>query len=109
MNRELPDFNGPSLHSVPFELSEDVPKDEDVTTFRIRFAKVARLLFNPLLLPAAISFEKDIRNIVRTINYLLTHGLIIFVRSLTQKCASTLCWPTLSAKQPGEILLDASF
>ncbi len=47
-----------------FKLSEDVPKSEDVTTFRIRFAESMRVVFNPLLLQAALYFKEDIKNIV---------------------------------------------
>lgn len=47
-----------------FKLSEDVPKTEDVTTFRIRFAESMRVVFNPLLLQAAFYFKEDVKNIV---------------------------------------------
>lgn len=47
-----------------FKYPEDVPKSEDVTTLRIRFAEPLRVVFNPLLLQAALYFEEDIKNIV---------------------------------------------
>ncbi|KAF8973209.1 hypothetical protein BDZ97DRAFT_665381 [Flammula alnicola] len=53
-----------SINSTPFTLPDDVPRDENITTFRVKFHKAARVIFNPLILPAAIYFEEDIRSIV---------------------------------------------
>ncbi|KAF8161147.1 hypothetical protein B0H34DRAFT_654233 [Crassisporium funariophilum] len=53
------DFDEP----VPFPLLEEVAKDADNTTFRLKCCKSFNVALTPLVLPAAVYFEEDVRNV----------------------------------------------
>ncbi|KAF9475774.1 hypothetical protein BDN70DRAFT_996181 [Pholiota conissans] len=99
LNCESPEsFNEIFVDSVPFELPEDVPKDENVTTFRARSTKAIRLSFNPLILPAVVTFEKDIKNIVldpkMCIDALLARSITEATKKQSPRCIIVdLHWP----------------
>ncbi|KAJ3517254.1 hypothetical protein NLJ89_g626 [Agrocybe chaxingu] len=42
---------------------EQFPKDNDLTTFRLKCRNAAKFLCTPLILPAVIQFEEDMRNV----------------------------------------------
>lgn len=48
----------------PLTLPEELPKDADLTTFRLRFKKAIQTTVSPLILPAVSFLEDDINSVV---------------------------------------------
>lgn len=59
-----PAFGQDSDVEEPFTLPEEMLKDVDLTTFRLRFDKGIQSTFSPLILPAVTFFEDDINTVV---------------------------------------------
>ncbi|KDR75835.1 hypothetical protein GALMADRAFT_156774 [Galerina marginata CBS 339.88] len=51
-------------NATSFTSLDDIPRDENITTFRLKLCKTTSVVITPLLLPAAVYFEEEIKNVL---------------------------------------------
>lgn len=52
-------------------ISDAIPKDESVTTYRVRLRRPIEMIYSPLVLSAVPHFEEDLQRVVRTLSLIL--------------------------------------
>lgn len=55
----------------PLSMVDAIPRDESVTTYRIKLHRAVEILYSPLVLSAVSDFEEDLHRVVRMFSLIL--------------------------------------